>query len=101
MEFNFRNATQDDLDQVAALYRDWVSEAVTRGLVADTVDELLYRLGPHFILATDKDDRVVGFAIAEVSSEHLCVFPAARVIWFCLIYMSPPIVAGGALVLLS
>ena len=75
MEFNFRNATQDDLDRVAALYGDWVSEDATRGLVADTVDDLLCRLGPHFILATDKDDRIVGFAIAEVSSEHLCVFP--------------------------
>ncbi len=75
MEFNCRNATKDDLDQVAALYRDWVSEDVTRGLVADTADDLLCRLGPHFILATNKDNRIVGFAIAEVSSEHLCVFP--------------------------
>ena len=71
----FRNATKDDLDKVAALYRDWVAEATTRGLVADTVDDLLCRLGPHFILATAKDDRIVGFAIAEVSSEHLCIFP--------------------------
>ena len=70
-----RNATRDDLDEVAALYRDWVSEATTRGLVAETVEDLLCRLGPHFILATDKDGRIVGFAIAEVSSEHLCIFP--------------------------
>ena len=75
MEFNLRDATAEDLNKVAALYRDWVSEASTRGLVADTVDDLLCRLGPHFILATDKDDRIVGFAIAEVSSEHICVFP--------------------------
>ncbi|RKU35247.1 hypothetical protein C6496_18360 [Candidatus Poribacteria bacterium] len=73
--YSFRNATKDDLDEVAALYRDWVCEDVTRGLVADTVGALLCRLGPHFILATDKDERVVGFAIAEVSSEHICVFP--------------------------
>lgn len=70
-----RNATADDLDKVAALYCNWVSEAITRGLVTDKVDDLLPRLGPHFILATDKDDRIVGFAIAEVSSEHLCIFP--------------------------
>ncbi len=75
MEFNLRNATTDDLDEVAALYHDWVCEDVTRGLVADTVDALLCRLGPHFIVATDKDERVVGFASAEVSSEHICVFP--------------------------
>ena len=74
MEFNFRNATRDDLGKVAALYRDWVSEASTRGLVADTADDLHRRLGPHFILATHTDDRIVGFAIAEVSSEHVCVF---------------------------
>ena len=74
-KYMFRNATKDDLDKVAALYRDWVSEATTRGLVTDTADDLLCRLGPHFILATDKDGRIVGFAIAEVSSEHLCIFP--------------------------
>ncbi|RKU28522.1 hypothetical protein C6499_09955 [Candidatus Poribacteria bacterium] len=74
-KYMFRNATKDDLDKVAALYRDWVSEAATRGLVADTVDDLLCRLGPHFILATNKDSRIVGFAIAEVSLEHLCIFP--------------------------
>ena len=74
MEFNFRIATRDDLGKVAALYRDWVSEAPTRGLVADTADDLRHRLGPHFILATDTDGRIVGFAIAEVSSEHVCVF---------------------------
>ena len=74
MEFNFRNATRDDLGKVAALYRDWVSEASTRGLVADTADGLHRRLGPHFILATHTDGRIVGFAIAEVSSEHVCVF---------------------------
>ncbi len=71
----FRNATKDDLDKVAALTRDWVSEATTRGLIADTADDLLCLLGPHFILATDKDGRIVGFAIAEVTSEHLCIFP--------------------------
>ncbi len=74
MEFNFRNATRDDLGKVAALYRDWVSEALTRGLVADTTDDLRHRLGPHFILATHTDGHIVGFAIAEVSSEHVCVF---------------------------
>lgn len=74
MEFNFRNATRDDLGKVAALYRDWVSEALTRGLVADTTDDLRHRLGPHFILATHTDGHIVGFAIAEVSSEHICVF---------------------------
>ncbi|MCY3552081.1 MAG: hypothetical protein OXH39_16590 [Candidatus Poribacteria bacterium] len=84
---------------MAALYRDWVAEATTRGLVADTVDDLLSRLGPHFILATDKDGCIVGFAIAEVSSEYLCIFPAARTIWFCMIYMSLPIVGDKVLVL--
>lgn len=74
MEFNFRNATRDDLGKVAALYRDWVSEALTRGLVADTTDDLRHRLGPHFILATHTNGHIVGFAIAEVSSEHVCVF---------------------------
>ena len=74
-KYMFRNATKDDLDKVAALYRDWVSEATTLGLVADTVGDLLCRLGPHFILATAKDSHIVGFAIAEVSSEHLCIFP--------------------------
>ena len=73
--YMFRNATKNDLDKVAALYRDWVSEDVTRGLVADTVDDLLCRLGPHFIVATHKDGSIVGFAIAEISSEHICVFP--------------------------
>ncbi|MDE0017748.1 MAG: hypothetical protein OXU51_16315 [Candidatus Poribacteria bacterium] len=47
-KYMFRNATKDDLDKVAALYRDWVSEASTGGLVVDTVDDLLCRLGPHF-----------------------------------------------------
>ncbi|MCY3740975.1 MAG: GNAT family N-acetyltransferase [Candidatus Poribacteria bacterium] len=74
-KYMLRNATTHDLDKVAALYRDWVSEASTHGLVADTADDLLCRLGPHFILATGKDGRIVGFAIAEVSSEHLCIFP--------------------------
>lgn len=74
-KYMFKNATKDDSDKVAALYRDWVSEATTRGLVADTADDLLCRLGPHFILATNKDGRIVGFAIAEVSLEHLCIFP--------------------------
>ena len=74
MEFNFRNATRNDLGKVAALYRDWLPEASTRGLVADTADDLRHRLGPHFILATHTDGRIVGFAIAEVSSEHVCVF---------------------------
>lgn len=75
MEFDFRNATADDLEAVAALYCNWASENSTRGLVADTADDLLCRLGPHFIVATDKDGSIVGFAIAEVSSEHICVFP--------------------------
>ena len=74
-KYMFRNATKVDLDKVAALYRDWVSEASTRGLVADTADDLLCRLGPHFILAIHKEGSIVGFAIAEVSSEHICVFP--------------------------
>ena len=73
--YMLREATRNDLDKVTTLYRDWVSEDVTRGLVADTVDDLIYRLGPYFILATDKGGRVVGFAIAEVSSDHLCIFP--------------------------
>ena len=75
MKFRYRDATEDDLEKVAALYRDWESEDCTRGLVADTNEDLRRRLGPHFILASDAGGRIVGFAIAEESSEHACVFP--------------------------
>lgn len=75
MKFEYRDATEDDLENVAALYRDWESEDCTCGLVADTVEDLRRRLGPHFIVASDLDRRIVGFAIAEQSSEHACVFP--------------------------
>ena len=75
MKYEYRDAAEDDLEKVAALYCDWESEDCTRGLVADTNEDLRRRLGPHFILASDADGRIVGFAIAEESSEHACVFP--------------------------
>ena len=90
MEFDFRNTTGDDLGKVAALYRGWVSEASIRGLVANAADDLRCRLGPHFILATHADDRIVGFSIAEVFSEYVCVSPCG------VSYMSFPIVANRA-----
>ena len=75
MEVEYRAATEDDLEPVASLYRQWEREGSTRGLIADTSEDLRSRIGPYFIVAY-LAHQITGFAVAREASEYVCVFPA-------------------------
>ena len=77
MQVEYRAATEDDLEQVASLYRQWEIEGCTRGLTAGTSEDLRSRLGPYFIVAS-LAHHITGFAIARESSEYVCVLPAGE-----------------------
>jgi len=67
-----------DLPAVAALYRDWEAEQITRGLGADPIEGLATRLGPYWFVA-ERAGQVVGFVGGEArESEGLAVIPAGQ-----------------------
>ena len=77
MQVEYRRATEEDLEQVAILYGQWEREGPTRGLIADTSEDLRIRMGPYFLVAY-LNDRIIGFSIAREISEDVCVFPAGE-----------------------
>jgi L-amino acid N-acyltransferase YncA len=61
--FTIEPARDENLEAVAALYRDWVEEGKIIGMVADSVEDLRQKLGPYFFVAR-ADGCLVGFVTA-------------------------------------
>lgn len=69
-----RQVRDKDLSRISDLSFEWEDEGCTIGMRADSQDDLAADQSPFFVCSVVQDG-VVGYARAEVSEEHVCVFP--------------------------
>ena len=69
-----RQVHDKDLSRISDLSTEWEDEGCTIGMRADSKEDLAACQSPFFLCSVVQDG-VVGYARAEISTEHACVFP--------------------------
>ena len=73
-----RECTENDLNRICEMEKEWVDEDIMYGQVAADRQELLKRLGPYFLVAEDESG-IVGFSYGSVrTSPGFAVIPEGQ-----------------------